>query len=87
MSKYMIKSLRHFFGKKIYYIHEWWVEETKSIELRIVFEDDTEWIITPYVDKNANFNVNKNDLRLKYDIKYSVAQLRKIKLEKILKDT
>ena len=79
-----IDQTQQFYGKKIHHTEEWFREETKSVELIIVFDDDTRWMINPYVDKNAKFDSCKNNLLLDYGVKYSVAQLRKLKLEKLI---
>ena len=41
-------------------------DEERSIEFIMVFDDNTKLSISPYIDKDAKFDINKNDLRLKY---------------------
>ena len=62
-----IDETQQFHNKTVKYFQEKFDEETKSISLCIVFTDDTVLTINPYIDKEATFETNRNDLILKYE--------------------
>lgn len=61
-----IDETKSFHGRKINHFTEKWIDDTRSIQFSIVFDDGDEMIIEPYIDKNTTFESSRNDLRLKY---------------------
>ena len=61
-----ISELLKFHGKSIKRFEEKW--ENGYVKLVIVFDDDNCLKIEPYVDKDSKFEINKDDLRMKYTL-------------------
>ena len=68
MNKIRIDETKMFHNKKVNHFEEWFNDETRKIEFFIVFDDDTKLKIESFIDKESEFEINKNDLRFNYYI-------------------
>jgi hypothetical protein len=68
MNKIRIDETQLFHNKKVNHFEEWFNEETRKIEFFIVFDDGQKLKIEPYIDKDSEFESQREDLRLNYYI-------------------
>ena len=57
-----------FHNKQVNHFEEWFNEETRKIGFFIVFDDGQKLKIEPYIDKDSEFESQREDLRLNYYI-------------------
>jgi hypothetical protein len=68
MNKIRIDETTLFHNKKVNHFEEWFNEETRKIEFFIVFDDGQKLKIESYIDKDSEFESQREDLRLNYYI-------------------
>jgi hypothetical protein len=62
-----ISDTQEFHNKKLDHFEEYFNEEDRTISLIMVFDDGSKLELKPYIDKDAKFDTNKNDLRFSYN--------------------
>jgi hypothetical protein len=68
MNKIRIDETTLFHNKKVNHFEEWFNKETRKIEFFIVFDDGQKLKIESYIDKDSEFESQREDLRLNYYI-------------------